>query len=166
MPSTGYLGLGSNEGDRLANLRAARAALPTFGVEVGASSSVYETAPQGEVLDQADFLNAVLRVETALLPLDLLDVCKAVERELGREGGGPRHGPRPIDVDVLLLGEIELEHERLVLPHPETTSRRFVLEPLLELDGALRLPDGTPLASALERVANQRVDVVAPPEWG
>ena len=131
-----------------------------------ASSSVYETAPQGEVLDQADFLNAVLRVETTLLPLDLLDVCKAVERELGREGGGPRHGPRPIDVDVLLLGEIELEHERLVLPHPETTSRRFVLEPLLELDAALTLPDGTPLAAALDGVASQRVDVVAPPEWG
>src|SRR6202008_1137591 len=74
----GYLGLGSNEGDRLANLRAARSALPAHGVEVLASSSVYETAPQGDVLDQPDFLNACLRVETALAPLELLDAGKAV----------------------------------------------------------------------------------------
>ncbi len=166
MPPTGYLGLGSNEGDRLANLRAARSALGVHGIEVLASSSIYETAPQGEVLDQADFLNAVLRVDTVLLPLELLDACKAVERELGRSGGGPRHGPRPIDVDVLLLGEIELEHERLTLPHPEATSRRFVLEPLLELDSELILPGGTVLADALPGVLDQRVDVVAPPDWG
>ena len=69
-----------------------------------ARSSVYETAPQGEVLDQPDFLNACLRIETELDPEALLDVCKEVERELGREPGGPRHGPRPVDVDLLLLG--------------------------------------------------------------
>ena len=154
---TGYLGLGSNEGDRLASLRAARDALPGHGVRVSAASSVHETAPQGEVTDQADFLNACLRVETDLGPDELLDACKAVERELGREPGGPRHGPRPIDVDVLLLGDLELRSERLTLPHPEVTSRRFVLEPLLELDPELRLPDGTRLAPALAAVANQPV---------
>jgi 2-amino-4-hydroxy-6-hydroxymethyldihydropteridine diphosphokinase len=154
---TGYLGLGSNEGDRLARLRAARSALPGRGVRVSAASSVYETAPQGEVTDQADFLNACLRVETDLGPEELLDACKAVERELGREPGGPRHGPRPIDVDVLLLGDLELRSERLILPHPEVTSRRFVLEPLLELDHGLRLPDGTRLAGALAAVADQPV---------
>ena len=102
---TGYLGLGSNEGDRLANLSAARAALERHGIEVTGASSVYETAPQGEVTDQADFLNACLRIRTELEPEQLLDACKQVERELGREPGGVRHGPRPIDVDVLLLGE-------------------------------------------------------------
>jgi 2-amino-4-hydroxy-6-hydroxymethyldihydropteridine diphosphokinase len=156
----GYLGLGSNEGDRLANLRAARTALPCHRVAVLASSSVYETAPQGEVLDQPEFLNACVRVETALAPEALLDACKAVERELGRVPGGPRHGPRPVDVDVLLLGDLELRAERLTLPHREVTSRRFVLEPLLELDPALALPDGTPLADRLPRVADQPVTVV------
>jgi 2-amino-4-hydroxy-6-hydroxymethyldihydropteridine diphosphokinase len=155
---TGYLGLGSNEGDRLANLRAARAALERRGIEVSAASSVYETAPQGERLEQADFLNACLRVETELSPEELLHACKEVERELGRAPGGPRHGPRPIDVDLLLLDGIEHRSERLALPHPEVTSRRFVLEPLLELDRSLRLPDGTRLAELLESVADQRVE--------
>ena len=107
-----------------------------------AASSVYETAPQGEVSDQPDFLNACLRIETELEPERLLEACKEVERELGRAPGGVRHGPRPIDVDVLLLGDRELASERLTLPHPEVTSRRFVLEPLLELDPRLELPDG------------------------
>jgi 2-amino-4-hydroxy-6-hydroxymethyldihydropteridine diphosphokinase len=134
----GYLGLGSNEGDRLANLRAARDRLAR-SLSVTASSSVYETAPQGEVLDQADFLNAVVEVETDLGPHELLEVCKEVERELGREPAGVRHGPRPIDVDLLMLGDLRVADERLTLPHPEITSRRFVLEPLLELMGDQRV---------------------------
>ena len=154
---TGYLGLGSNVGDREANLRGAREALAARTVEVLASSSLYETAPQGEITDQPDFLNACLRVRTALGPEALLDACKAVERELGREAGGPRHGPRAIDVDVLLLADLEYESERLALPHREVTSRRFVLEPLLELDPRLELPDGTRLAERLDAVADQPV---------
>ena len=155
---TGYLGLGSNQGDRLAMLRSARAALDAArGLAVTASSSSYETAPQGEVTDQPDFLNACLRVETDLGPEQLLELCKGVERELGREPGGPRHGPRPIDVDLLLLGDLEHRSDRLTLPHPEVRSRRFVLEPLLELDPELTLPDGTRLAHCLEDVADQRV---------
>jgi 2-amino-4-hydroxy-6-hydroxymethyldihydropteridine diphosphokinase len=125
---------------------------------VVASSSVYETAPQGEVSDQADFLNACLRVETELDPEALLDACKDVERELGREPGGPHHGPRPIDVDVLLLGGLERSSPRLTLPHPDLTARRFVLEPLVELDPELELPDGTPLLRLLPRVGEQRVE--------
>jgi 2-amino-4-hydroxy-6-hydroxymethyldihydropteridine diphosphokinase len=146
---TAYLGLGSNVGDRRAHLQAAVAALESHGVRVLASSSVYETEPVGEVLDQRDFLNACLRVRTDLGPLELLDACKAVERQLGRVPGGPRHGPRPIDVDVLLLGEETFASERLRLPHPEVTSRRFVLVPLLELDPGLALPDGRRAADAL-----------------
>jgi 2-amino-4-hydroxy-6-hydroxymethyldihydropteridine diphosphokinase len=156
LTAVGYLGLGSNEGDRLANLRAARTALER-DVEVTGASSVYETAPQGEVIDQPDFLNACLRIRTDLDPEPLLDVCKQVERELGREQGGPRHGPRPIDVDLLLLGAVEHRSERLTLPHAEVTSRRFVLEPLLELDPELTLPDGTRLAERLAAVAEQPV---------
>ena len=153
----GYLGLGSNEGDRLGALRAARGELERRGVAVVASSSIYETAPRGEVLDQPDFLNACLAVETELGPEQLLDACKDVERALGRVPGGPRHGPRPIDVDVLLLGDVVHSSDRLTLPHPEVRARRFVLEPLLELDPALTLPDGAMLASWLEEVADQPV---------
>jgi 2-amino-4-hydroxy-6-hydroxymethyldihydropteridine diphosphokinase len=154
----GYLGLGSNEGDRLANLRAARATLESRGIEVTASSSVYETAPQGEVTDQPDFLNACVRIHTDLDPESLLDACKQVEHELGRTPVGVRHGPRPIDVDVLLLGDREHSSDRLTLPHAEVLSRRFVLEPLLELDPELTLPDGTRLGDHLTAVAGQPVE--------
>ena len=114
--ATGYLGLGSNIGDTRAHLAAAIAALPGHGVQVVACSSLYETEPVGLVLDQADFLNACVRIETELGPEDLLDACKAVEREVGRASGGPRHGPRVIDVDVLLLDDLEYSSERLTLP--------------------------------------------------
>jgi 2-amino-4-hydroxy-6-hydroxymethyldihydropteridine diphosphokinase len=144
-------------GDRLGNLRAAREALVLYEVAVEAASSVYETAPQGDVLDQPDFLNAALRVRTALGPEELLEAAKSVERDIGREPGGMRHGPRPIDVDVLLLGDLEYSSGRLTLPHPEVTRRRFVLEPLLELDPNLALPDGTPLAGQLDAVRDQPV---------
>lgn len=150
MPSrTGLLGLGSNVGDRRAQLQAAVAALSAAGVRVLTSSSVYDTDPVGEVLDQPSFLNVCLSVETSLEPLDLLDAVKQLERELGRKDGGPRHAPRAIDVDILLLGELELSHERMVLPHEQLLNRRFVLIPALELDFDLRAPDGTRLADAL-----------------
>ncbi len=98
----GYLGLGCNVGDRRANLQAAVDALPGHGVAVLASSSTYDTDPVGEIREQPQFLNACIRVQTELEPEALLDACKAVERELGRQAGGPRHGPRAIDVDLLL----------------------------------------------------------------
>ena len=147
---TGYLGLGSNVGDRRANLQAAVDALPAHGVLPLASSSTYDTDPVGLVLDQPSFLNACVRVETQLEPEELLDACKAVERDLGRDvEGGVRHGPRPIDVDLLLLGDVEYASERLRLPHAQATERRFVLIPLLELDFTLATPDGTRLADRL-----------------
>ena len=154
----GYLGLGSNVGDRRANLRAAVGELRRRGVTVVAESSVYETAPQGEILDQPDFLNAAVEIQTELGPEELLDACKEIERALGREQGTPRHSPRPIDIDLLLLGDLEYASDRLTLPHREVTSRRFVLEPLLELDPQLALPDGTLLADVLPRLMDQRVE--------
>jgi 2-amino-4-hydroxy-6-hydroxymethyldihydropteridine diphosphokinase len=147
---TGYLGLGSNVGDRVAHLRAAVELLPSHRVRVEAVSSAYETEPVGEILDQPDFLNAAVRVSTALEPEELLDACKAIEAEQGRMFAGPRHGPRPLDLDLLLLGDLELTTDRLTIPHPQVTSRRFVLAPLLELDPELTLPDGTRLADALD----------------
>ncbi len=126
---TGYLGLGSNVGDRRANLQAAVDTLGARGVRVVASSSTYDTDPVGEVLDQPAFLNACVRIETELGPEELLDACKAVERELGRD--------------------LEHRSERLRLPHEQATSRRFVLIPLLELDFELRIPDGRRLSDCL-----------------
>ena len=101
-------------GDRRENLLGAVAELPRHGVRVIASSSVYETQPVGLVLDQRDFYNACLRLETDCGPEELLDACKTVERALGRVAGGVRHGPRPIDVDVLLLDGVELATDRLL----------------------------------------------------
>jgi 2-amino-4-hydroxy-6-hydroxymethyldihydropteridine diphosphokinase len=160
----GYLGLGSNVGDRRAHLTDAVAELPHQGVAVVASSSVYETEPVGLVLDQPDFLNACLRIETALSPEDLLDACKEVERAVGRDGGGVRHGPRAIDVDLLLLGSVQYESRRLILPHADLAARRFVIVPLLELDAELTLPDGTRVEDALTALgAGQSVRRVGPP---
>jgi 2-amino-4-hydroxy-6-hydroxymethyldihydropteridine diphosphokinase len=146
---TGYLGLGSNVGDSEGHLRAALQLLPIEGVQIVAVSSTWVTEPVGEILDQPDFLNAAVRVRTSLDPDELLDACKAVEAERGRQFDLPRHSPRPLDVDLLLLDEIELVTDRLTLPHPQVRNRRFVLAPLLELDPNLTLPDGTVLADAL-----------------
>ncbi len=160
---TGYLGLGSNVGDRAAHLRAAIELLGERAVVVEAVSSAYETEPVGELLDQADFLNAAIRVRTELGPEALLDVCKQVEATRGRVPDAPRHSPRPLDVDLLLLGDLELSTERLTLPHPEVTRRRFVLAPLLELDPDLALPDGTRLTQALASLgAGQGVKLSGP----
>lgn len=152
----GYLGLGSNIGDRRAHLQAAIDALPGHGVRVTASSSTYDTDPVGPVQDQPPFLNACVRIATDLGPEALLDVCKAVERERGRAQPGADgyvdKGPRPIDVDLLLLAETVVATERLTLPHDQVTARRFVLIPLLELDFDLTTPDGTRLSEALARL--------------
>jgi len=150
---TGYLGLGSNLGDRRAHLQAAVDTLPAHGIAVVASSSTYDTDPVGEVLDQPDFLNACLRIETDLGPEALLGACKAIEAQLGRDlAGGLRHGPRPIDIDVLLLGDLEHRSAALTLPHEQVRARRFVLIPLLELDFDLATPAGERLADALARL--------------
>jgi 2-amino-4-hydroxy-6-hydroxymethyldihydropteridine diphosphokinase len=151
----GFLGLGSNVGDSLANLRAAAERLP-----VTARSSVYLTEPQGEVLDQPDFLNAAVEIETALSPEGLLQLVKEEEARLGRDFAQVRHGPRVVDIDLLLLGDLEVQTDRLTLPHRDVLTRRFVLVPLLELDPDLALPDGRRLDEALARLEGQRVERV------
>jgi len=114
-------------------------------------SAIYETAPQGEVVDQPDFLNAVVEIETDLGPEELLEHCKRIESELGRLEGGVRHGPRPIDIDILLLGDLEYESDQLRIPHRDLEGRRFVLEPLRDL-----APDRVAEAT-LAAVRSQRV---------
>ena len=167
MNEIGYLGLGSNVGDRRMNLQAAVELLWAHDVTVLLSSSVYETEPVGDVLEQRAFYNACLRVETELSPEGLLDACKAVERAFGRvqtgEDGYVKDGPRAIDVDVLLLGHARFSSQRLTLPHREVTSRRFVLVPLLELDPRLEVPGRGPAADALAALEGQDVRRAGPP---
>ncbi len=155
---TGYLGLGSNLGDRHGHLVAALEGLGRGGAPVRRVSSLYETAPFGEYEGpQPDFLNAVAEISTELSPRELLELCKRLEHERGRDPSGPRHGPRPLDLDILLLGDLVVTAPGLRIPHPGIGERRFVLEPLLELAPGLELPDGEPLAPRLAACADQEV---------
>jgi 2-amino-4-hydroxy-6-hydroxymethyldihydropteridine diphosphokinase len=167
MTEIGYLGLGSNVGDRRVNLQATVELLWAHDVTVLVSSSIYETEPVGQVRDQRAFYNACLKIETALKPEPLLDACKAVERAFGRiqagEDGYVKDGPRAIDVDVLLLGGRTYESERLALPHRQVTSRRFVLVPLLELDPRLEVPGKGRAADFLDAIEGQDVCRAGPP---
>ncbi|MFZ9669675.1 MAG: 2-amino-4-hydroxy-6-hydroxymethyldihydropteridine diphosphokinase [Solirubrobacterales bacterium] len=163
--ATAYLGLGSNVGDPPTNLARSVELLRSRGLTVEAVSSGYSTQPVGEILDQPDLLNAVVAVDTDLGPAERLALGKSGEAEMGRETGLPRHSPRIIDIDLLLLGETEHESDRLSLPHREVSTRRFVLVPLLEIAPDLTLSDGTPvtdLLAALEDDADQAVTPAGP----
>ena len=159
---TAYLGLGSNVGDPPTNLARAVELLRSRGLTVEAVSSGYSTQPVGEILDQPDFLNAVVAVDTDLGPEDLLELVKSIEAEMGRETGLPRHSPRIIDIDLLLLGSTEYESERLSLPHREVSTRRFVLVPLLEVAPDLTLPDGSPVSDLLAALEDDPDQAVTP----
>ena len=160
MGVTAYLGLGSNLGDRLANLQAAVDRLRgEAGVRLAASSRVWETAPVGGP-PQPDYLNSVLRAETDLSPRDLLDACRRVEESLGRERT-ERWGARTIDVDILLYDGQTVDEPDLIVPHPRMNERAFVVLPLLELDPDPVLPDGTRLKD--RRLETDGVVPVAPP---
>jgi len=142
-----YLGLGTNLGDRLGNLRNAVLALAPF-VDVEATSRLYETAPVG-ILDQPAFLNMALRGTTRLDPLSLLQALKSLEKTLGRVDG-VRWGPRLIDMDILLFGESSFSDPSLEVPHPRLTERRFALAPLADVGAsALHPPTGKAVAQLL-----------------
>ena len=127
-----YLGLGSNLGDRAANLwEAVRRLARTDGLTVGKLSRLYETAPVGPQ-DQSWFLNAVVRGETQLSPHALLQAAKHIEKDMGRKPDR-QWGPRLIDIDLLLFGGETVTSDELVVPHPQLWNRRFVLIPLVEL---------------------------------
>ena len=135
---TVYLGLGSNVGDREANLREALKRLESEGTRVVRRSSLYETEPQ-ELRDQPWFLNAVVEVETDLFPLQLLACVRNIEREMGRRRVTSK-GPRNIDIDILFYGRNVIDTPDLEVPHPRIAQRRFVLEPLAEIAPSFRHP--------------------------
>jgi 2-amino-4-hydroxy-6-hydroxymethyldihydropteridine diphosphokinase len=126
-----YLGLGANLGDPVAQFERAVAELERSGVSVLARAALYRSAPVGPQ-DQPEYTNTALLIETALSPLELLELLKRIERALGREDG-VRWGPRVIDLDILLYGSVELSSERLTIPHKELAKRRFALQPLADL---------------------------------
>jgi len=135
---TVYLGIGSNVGDREANLREALERLEAAGIRVARRSSIYETEPR-DLRDQPWFLNAVVEVETDLFPLQLFAHIQNVEREMGRRRLTPK-GPRNIDIDILFYGRSVIDTADLQVPHPRIAQRRFVLEPLSEIASEFRHP--------------------------
>ena len=145
MKKTVYLSLGSNQGDRETNLRAALAHLNALG-RLTATSSFYETEPL-EHLAQPRFLNCAAALETDLMPRQLLSRTQHIEQQLGRRripgshGAAPRpKGPRPIDIDIVFFGRAIVDTPTLVIPHPAMHQRRFVLEPLAEIAPEVRHP--------------------------
>lgn len=137
--NSAYLGLGSNIGNRLKNLEKALASLAAqSGIRVNSTSSFYETEPVG-FRAQGWFINQVVGIETTLPPFELLQVTQHIENTLGRIRA-IRWGPRSIDIDILLYGDLVIDHASLTIPHPRMTERRFVLVPLAEIAPSLRHP--------------------------
>jgi 2-amino-4-hydroxy-6-hydroxymethyldihydropteridine diphosphokinase len=137
----------------LRNLHAAVDALEANAIHVEELSHVYETEPQAGAVGQDDFLNACIVVETGLEPDELLATAKGIEVQLGRDPGAERHASRPIDIDILIVQDRRIDTPTFQVPHVELENRRFVLEPLLELDP----PNRAALEAALARLSGQRV---------
>ncbi len=151
------IALGSNLGDRLANLRAARARLVCLARPGGAflQAPIYQTAPVHCPPDSPDFYNTVVEIEFDGTPDELLAQARQIEAALGRVGTAARNAPRVIDVDLLYFGAEEVATEALVLPHPRLALRRFVLQPLADIRPELRLPgDATSIAEHLRQLAS------------
>lgn len=172
MASAGiYLALGANLGNRQANIALALRMLEPL-VRVEAVSSLWESPPQGSVLslskgpaDQPPYYNAACRVVTGLRPLPLLRHGQRVEHAIGRRAG-ERWGPRPIDIDIALYGDLVLSDADLTIPHPMLKERAFVLRPILDIDpGAVDPASGERLADALARVGEDGLKLVAAGEW-
>ncbi|NUL81559.1 MAG: 2-amino-4-hydroxy-6-hydroxymethyldihydropteridine diphosphokinase [Armatimonadetes bacterium] len=147
------MSLGSNLGDRLGYLRRGLREVRLLGT-VLASSSVYETAPVGGTSDPRPYLNMAVRLETELSPEGLLLALKSVESRVGRKDS-TKNMPRELDIDLVLYDRLALKSERLEIPHPRMKERRFVLEPLVEIEPDLVLPDGAKAIDLLSLVLDQ-----------
>jgi 2-amino-4-hydroxy-6-hydroxymethyldihydropteridine diphosphokinase len=144
-----YVGLGGNVGDREGTIRRALLLVAQRpGIEVVLVSQLRETDPVG-FTDQPRFLNGAALIETTLQPFELLAQLLDVERELGRVRNGHRYGPRTIDLDLLLYGDLVVDEPGLTLPHPRLHEREFALEPLVELDPTLEIPGRGPVSDVL-----------------
>lgn len=143
--------------DRIGHLKAGAGSIAAAAPEVLiiGKSSVYESEPVG-MTDQDDFYNAVVAIETTMEPYKLLELLQEIERAQGRQRL-IRWGPRTLDLDLLMFGELEMDDPALILPHPRLAQRRFVLEPLIELAPDVTLPDGRRLADVLGVLGDEQV---------
>jgi 2-amino-4-hydroxy-6-hydroxymethyldihydropteridine diphosphokinase len=158
------LGLGANTGNREANLRMALRAMTRL-CRVEDVSALYETDPVGGP-PQPPFYNAACRIVAGLDPLPLLRFLEGIEEEIGRRPGGPANGPRPIDIDILLCGDLTLEQETLVIPHPRLHERPFVLTPLAEIAADVRHPVlGRTIADLAREAGNEGVRLLKKRGW-
>lgn len=146
-----FIALGTNIEPREAHLKEALKLLDQHkAVSIKSKSSIYETTPVGYI-DQENFLNMVIKINTTLAPVDLLDVCQEVEGQLGRVRKF-RNGPRTIDLDILVYGDENIQTERLTIPHPRMNERAFVLVPLAEIAPNLLISTNDPQRSVKELV--------------
>lgn len=153
---TVFVGLGSNLEDPIAQIRQALESLHRLATHNSlVSSSLYRSQPVGP--PQPSYINAVARFETALDPLELLDALQTIEHQQGRVRG-THWGPRTLDLDILLIDDLAMQHPRLKIPHPFLTTRNFVLVPLLELSPGLRLPSGDTVADLADKVGHAGLD--------
>ncbi|QKT04942.1 2-amino-4-hydroxy-6-hydroxymethyldihydropteridine diphosphokinase [Ectothiorhodospiraceae bacterium 2226] len=149
-----YVGIGSNLGDPLAQVSRALTRLAQLpGVDAVIASPLYRSAPLGPQ-DQPDYVNAVAALDTELAPHALLDALQALEQEQGRVRGAQRWGPRTLDLDLLLYGDLQLVDARLTLPHPGLHERAFVLYPLRDIAPDLDIPGHGPLGPLVARCSD------------
>ena len=165
-----YLGLGSNLGDRAAQLRFGLASLAAAGVAVEAVSSLYETEPWGDpppgLAEPPPYANAAACVRSERTPIELLRLCKRIEVDAGRDLNAPRNSPRPLDLDVLLAAELQLASAELELPHPRLHERAFVLVPLAEVAPDVVHPRlGRTIAELRDAVGNEGVELLEGAGW-
>ncbi len=159
-----YLGLGSNVGDRLENMRSAVRMIDEHeACRVQKVSSLYETAPVG-FIEQPDFLNAVIEVVTSLDPRKFLRLCSHIEKSLGRKRT-IRWGPRVIDIDILIYDNTAITSEELIIPHPRIKSRAFVLVPLAEIAPYAMVDESTTAETAASRIDDSDVRRIADESW-
>ena len=161
VPAVAYVGLGGNLGEVAATLRAATEALARLpATRLLRASRLYRTPAWG-LEQQPDFINGVVALETRLVPRELLDALLRIEREFGREReGGPRWGPRTLDLDLLLHGEVVVEQDGLRLPHPHLHERAFVLVPLLEIAADILIPGRGLARDALSRLDSASIEAL------
>ena len=156
-----FVGIGSNVGDRAQFVRSAVEQLNAAdGLEVTATSSLYETSPIGGP-PQRSYVNMVVRIRTSLDHRALLEACQGIEQRLGRESSDIRWGPRVVDLDILTFDNTKISEPDLEIPHPRMTQRRFVLIPLLEIAPDLVDPWGDPYSRAMD-VAEGDVELLEP----
>lgn len=156
-----YLSLGTNEGDRISNLNGAIRLLRALdGVKVKKSSSAYRTEPVDVPFPEEDYFNIALQIETSLPLQRLLCEIHHIEEALGRIRGAVAHAPRPIDIDIIAYGDIQVSSPGLTVPHPEAAKRRFVMLPLAEISPGLVLPGETKSVSEILKGLPERPYVV------